>query len=368
NMSHELRTPLNAILGMSQLLEKSGLTEEQEDLLHSLKAGGDNLFRMISNILDLSQFEAGTKLGFFKEKVSLKHLAEQLEEDFTTTAKKRNLTFHVEFGELIQLDFATDKVKIIQVIGNLVDNAIKFSTSGKVTVSLFEEKEDLIFKVSDQGIGIDDEMKNNLFEAFSQKDISFAREFEGLGIGLALCRHLCELLGGKIWLTSKVGVGTEVFLAFPKKTIELSQADDPGAKKPEKKHLISPEFAKEYPMRILLAEDNLTNQKLAVKVLAKLGYEVAVANNGLEAVQAMENVDYDMILMDLQMPEMDGVEATKKILGEMKKPVKIIALTANAAAGVREECEAVGMVDFLNKPMNIMELTKKLAQHSPANS
>ncbi len=354
NMSHELRTPLNAVVNMSHLLMDTKLTAEQKELVTTVRQSGDEFLRLIDSILDFSKIEAG-KLTLQPKMFTLRVLIDNLMEIARSKAKAKHLNLTLLYDDQAPKQVIGDVERLRQILIHLLDNAIKFTDHGEVLLSLTarnistcQDKIELYITVKDTGIGIPFERRDRLFQPFTQVDTSTTRRHSGSGIGLALCKQLCQLMGGTLWVESEVNYGTTFHL-----TITLDLLTD--------KHQTNTEFKFTTPvtnLRILLVEDNQTNQKVAQLVLRKLGYEIDIVSNGLKAVESVNQHLYDIVLMDIQMPELDGLEATRKILDNWpigQRPY-IIAMTAHALQGDREKCLAAGMDDYIAKPVKLEEL------------
>ena len=368
NMSHEIRTPINGILGMAELVLETETTAEQRDYLTMLKSSASSLLRVINDILDFSKIESG-RLELSPTEFNLQDAVGETMKPLILQAREKGLQLRFEISHDAPLYLVGDSGRVSQVLINLVGNAIKFTPAGEIVVRVRAEAENgtglwLHFSVTDTGIGIPTEKHDLIFDAFSQADGSMTRNYGGTGLGLAICRRLVALLGGKIWLESTLGQGSTFHF-----TARFEHAS-PSSTHCQEDRLAS---TKPYPappsqhLRILVAEDNLINQTVILHTLTNLGHNTTIAQNGKEALLALEAGVFDFVFMDVQMPEMDGLTATRKIReGEQKsqRHIPIVAMTAHAIKGDKESCLAAGMDDYVSKPASSDQLRDVIAKVS----
>ena len=355
NMSHEIRTPMNAIIGFTKVLLKTGLSAKQKEYLTAIKMSGDALIVLINDILDLAKVDAG-KMSFdqtpFKMALSISTMLHL----FETKILEKNLKLVREYDKAIPQVLVGDPVRLHQIILNLLSNAVKFTTNGKITVSVKlqsedEEKVAIEFSVTDTGIGIPENRLSTIFENFQQATSDTSRLYGGTGLGLAIVKQLVEAQNGTIHVESKVGEGsTFSFTLDFKKTNEEAASD-----------LVIVDLDMEIKnIKVLVAEDIALNQLLMKTILDDFGFERDIADNGKIAIEKLQTTAYDIILMDLQMPEMNGFDATSYIRNTMNSNIPIIALTADVTTVDLVKCRAVGMNDYIAKPIDERVLYNKI--------
>jgi PAS domain S-box-containing protein len=377
NMSHEIRTPLNAIIGFSEVLACEDLADEQAEWVKTIRASGEHLLALISDILDFSKIEAG-KMNLEMIEYSLENLCAKVESLMRPAAMKKGLEFGFRENGVLPARIRTDPTRLSQCLLNLVNNAVKFTEQGHVYVNIsLEEVDDepcIRFDVEDTGIGIPLEKQQLIFESFTQADGSTTRRFGGSGLGLAITKRLAELLGGRVSLTSEEGKGSVFSLVVPVGVGPTEQAPSDGRELADESSAEqgpprrpAPDAEFKFTGRALVAEDAVTNQMLIKVMLERMGLEVTIVKDGAEAVREGLAQSYDLIFMDIQMPNMSGYEAA----GRLRKKgltTPIIALTANAMEGDEKKCIEAGCDDYLPKPIErakLMEITRKYLTPQP---
>ncbi|WP_396586325.1 ABC transporter substrate-binding protein [Bermanella sp. R86510] len=353
NMSHEIRTPLNAVLGLSQMLLNKKNVQKHEEYISSIYSAGKHLRNVVDDILDYSKIEAG-RVSLEEVEVDLNELVSQVDSLYQPRAVEIGIELIVKSRvENAETDgwVYIDPVRYNQIINNLLSNALKFTKHGTVELTIYQVQSDLVLEVKDSGIGISEAQIKRLFEPFSQADVSTTRKYGGTGLGLTICRGLAESMGGSIEIESEKGKGSRFVVTIPYKPCHAIDVKNSKLEIPNLKG-----------KRMLIAEDNALNQMVIEGLLEETQAQCEFVDDGRKAVEILKESDFDLVLMDLQMPEMDGYEATEVIRDQLKLTIPIVALTANTSREDRDRCLNLGMVDFLTKPIDGARLFEVLTR------
>ena len=354
NMSHEIRTPLNAIIGFNYRLNKTKLDDEQKEYANAVQTSGENLLAIVNDILDFSKIEAGM-VKIEKISFNLKDLIQSVITMFSGQAKDKKVNLELKITDNVPLFILGDPTRLTQILINLIGNALKFTDKGSVnvmvdTIALDENNATIEFRVKDTGIGISEEKIFEIFERFTQAKSDTSRIFGGTGLGLSIAKKLVELQSGTIRVESTKNQGSEFIFLISYKIDDKFENQIEAKNEPINKIEINSN------LKVLVVEDNILNQKLAGFMLKDWGYEFDICSNGKLATEKLRTHNYNIILMDVQMPEMNGYEATQFIRDNLKLTIPIIAMTAHALPDEKEKCLGFGMTDYISKPINEVDL------------
>ena len=354
NMSHEIRTPLNGVIGITELLRDTNLTSKQVKLLDTIDNCGNILMTVVNDILDFSKFES-SNFEILIDPFNIRDLIEQSVLLYQANARMKNLTIETAFKNFNYYNFLGDETRILQILNNLLSNSIKFSKNGLINILIENlENDEVEISVTDFGIGISPKNQNTIFNSFTQADDFVLRKFGGTGLGLAICKNLCEKMNGSLRVESTFGEGSTFSFRIPLPLAPLTN-----------ENLIFSESIKPIKgisnrkMTVLIVDDNEINREVAGMMVEKLGCQFETATNGEEALEKIAATKFDIVLMDMQMPIMGGVEATKKIISKWQddRPI-IVAMTANVLKQAKDECRKAGMDNYLSKPITSRALEK----------
>lgn len=363
NMSHEIRTPMNGIIGMTELLKKLDLDNQVSQYVNHIATCSKNLLNIINDILDLSKIESG-KLKLETIEFDINKVCEEAYQTVEIMLKSKNLTYEYDIPtELKELTHLGDPTRLNQILINLLSNAIKFTSHGKITLkidykSINETEQLIILKVQDTGIGINNKHQKRIFDTFEQAQKGTTRKYGGTGLGLSICKMLCEIQGGTISVESHIAIGSTFTVEIPYKTQKQNSIKSKDSGKPALSNFNG--------KKVLVVDDSPINRLYAEKILENMGCIPHTSEDGIKAIEILKNEVYDIIFMDIQMPKLDGYEATLKIQQELKINTPIIALTANAMHGEKAKCLKKGMVGYLSKPFYEKDIYSILCTHLKA--
>ena len=363
NMSHEIRTPINAVIGFTNLMQKTELDRKQQEFANLIQWSGENLLSLVNDVLDMSKLEAG-KMLFTSEPFSLRDACEGIQKNFEHRLADKNLSFEIIMDSGVPELVEGDVNRLNQVLVNLVSNAIKFTTKGGVSLRVIAlektaQKVELKFTITDTGIGIEPEKCASVFERFEQADADTTRQYGGSGLGLAIVKKIVNLQGGKVWVDSKPGLGSAFGFTVRYKPTNLAYHQLENNLTPLRNNVV---FA---PCNLLVVEDNKVNQTLVKYMLEQWSLQYDLAENGQEAIELLQNKTYQLILLDVQMPVMDGYAMAKHIRQKLGIATPIVAMTANAMPGEKERCVAAGMNQYLPKPLQEKLVLETLQSYLP---
>jgi signal transduction histidine kinase/CheY-like chemotaxis protein/HPt (histidine-containing phosphotransfer) domain-containing protein len=361
NMSHEIRTPMNAMLGFTNLLRRTELDATQREYVQNIHSAGENLLVLVNDILDLSKIEAGM-MQLEESRFSMQSLISSVSSMFAEKLKEKDIQFSVEFDQNIPDILSGDAVRLTQILVNLISNAVKFTEQGEIKIkagliSTSNKNVRVRIIVADTGIGIAPASQKTVFERFQQAETETSRRYGGSGLGLSIVKQLVDLQKGTIQLKSELGKGSEFTIELPYKLPDLAQFYSEALAEQEEQVPLQ-------QIRVLVAEDNAMNQQLITHLMKSWSIEHTVVNNGSQAVNELKNHAYSIVLMDIQMPDMDGYTATSVIRNELKMDIPIIAMTAHAMVGEKEKCLQLGMNDYVSKPIKETVLYNVIARNA----